>query len=66
MNCPACGNVRTKVVVTREVLTPPFSIVRRYACKKCDHRWYAAQPPEVVVRWVTYAEKGAVVQEVHA
>ena len=64
MNCPACGNVRTKVVISREVLTPPFAVVRRYVCKKCDHRWYAAQQPEVLVRCVSYTDNGSVVSQV--
>jgi len=66
MNCPACGNVRTKVVITRDVLSGPFAVVRRYVCQKCNHRWYAAQHPEVLVRGVSYADNGSVVDKVHA
>jgi transcriptional regulator NrdR family protein len=64
MNCPKCGCVRTQVVIKRDCLTPPFSVVRRRVCKDCGHRWYAAQPPEQIVRFVNYANNGKVVESV--
>ena len=54
MNCPKCGSVRTRVVLTDTL--PSDEIVRRRRCIQCDHRWYTHQPPEQLlpnhrIRW---------------
>ena len=64
MNCPECGNVRTKVVITRSILEGPYEVVRRYVCKNCGWRWYAAQGPEVLVYCVKYTDNGSMVDSV--
>ena len=47
MNCPACGCVRVKVVMTR--IDPNGFKIRRRRCEKCDHRYYTIQGQETLI-----------------
>ena len=47
MRCPECNGRVTLVVSTH--WQKGGEVVRRRACKACDHRWYSVQAPEVVV-----------------
>jgi transcriptional regulator NrdR family protein len=47
MNCPECGCVRTKVVLTR--VDPNGFKIRRRRCLGCDHRYYSIQSNETLI-----------------
>lgn len=47
MNCPECGCVRTKVVLTR--VDPNGFKIRRRRCLGCDHRYYSIQAEETLI-----------------
>ena len=44
MRCPECDGRVTWVVMTH--WQSDGRVVRRRACKACDHRWYSVQGPE--------------------
>lgn len=45
--CPECQCPLSKVV--QSSVERDGRIVRRRACKRCDHRWFTIQPAEVAV-----------------
>jgi transcriptional regulator NrdR family protein len=47
MRCPECDGRVTVVVATH--WQRDGKVVRRRACKACDHRWYSVQDPEVLI-----------------
>ena len=49
MKCPACGSFNCRVVTTKRTTDGPYETVRRRRCVSCDHRWYTAQHPEVLI-----------------
>ena len=58
--CPKCGQLRTRVVLTKR--SSDGITIRRRWCTACDHRWYSVQYPEVAVdsneiRWVKTGSK---------
>lgn len=45
MRCPMCDYPHSKVVMTKPEKATK-KLIRRRACKACDHRWYTIQELE--------------------
>ena len=57
MKCPKCGSFDIKVVTTKIDMYEPHETIRRRKCNACDNRWYTAQSPERLVKYVSYVGK---------